>query len=252
VREELRFALELADVADEITLAHFRSESLQVDRKPDLTEVTQADRDVETALRELIARERPGEGVLGEEFGSEAGDGPARWILDPIDGTRNYTRGIPVYATLIALEVEGRIEVGVASAPALQRRWWAARGEGAYANGWQVRVSSVARLDDAVISYPDLSSFSQRGLLEEIVRIDARAWHPRGFGDFWQHLLVAEGCLDAALEPFANLWDLAPLIVIVEEAGGRLTDFGGEPRVDGGDAIVSNGLLHDELVGLLR
>jgi histidinol-phosphatase len=252
MRAELRLALELAEIADDMTLAHFRSGSLEVERKPDLTEVTHVDRGVERALRERIARDRPGDGVLGEEYGLEDEGASARWILDPIDGTRNYTRGIPVYATLIALQVDGRVEVGVASAPALGHRWWAARGDGAFADGRPIHVSSVLRLEDAAISYPEVLSFSKRGLLEQIVRLDARSWHPRGFGDFWQHVLVAEGALDVAIEPVASVWDLAALQVIVEEAGGRLTDFAGEPRADGGDAIVSNGLLHEELLELLR
>jgi histidinol-phosphatase len=251
VREELQFALALADTADEITLRHFRSRTLHVDRKPDLTEETEADRGVETALRERIANERQGDGVLGEEFGSD-GDGSVRWILDPIDGTRNYTRGIPVYATLIALEVEGRVELGVASAPALGRRWWASRGDGAFANGERIHVSGVDRLEDAAISYPELSAFTSRGLDRAMIELDARAWHPRGFGDFWHHIMVAEGSLDAAIEPVAYVWDLAVLQVLVEEAGGRFSDFQGAPRIDRGDAITSNGLLHDELVGAFR
>jgi histidinol-phosphatase len=245
VHPDLDFALELADLADSISLARFRALDLRVDTKPDLTPVTEADHAVERALRERVATERPGEGFLGEEFGSE-GDAAARWIVDPIDGTKNYSRGIPIFATLIAFERSDGVEVAVASAPALGRRWWAARGLGAFARGERIRVSRVERLDDAVVSFT-------RSVLrhERIVGLVQRAWHARTFSDFWQHMLVAEGSVDVALDPQVNIWDLAAVQLIVEEAGGRVTDFGGVARPDGGSGLSTNGLLHDEALGVL-
>jgi histidinol-phosphatase len=237
----LALALELADAADAISLAHFRSD-LVVERKADATPVTVADRGVEAELRRCIAAARPEDAVLGEELGAE-GEGGRRWILDPIDGTRNYTRGIPVWATLVALVVDGVVELGVVSAPALGRRWWAARGEGAFANGDPIRVSAVSRVEDAVLSFP---------LDQPLPALASRAWHVRGFGDFWAHMLVAEGAVDGAVDAVGvSPWDLAAVQVIVEEAGGRFSDFAGEPRYDSGTAVASNGLLHEELLEAL-
>ena len=247
---DLAFALGLADLADGITTLHFRSPELAVESKADLTPVSAADREAEEALREAIASERPGEAVLGEEFGAE-GDGSVRWIVDPIDGTRNYVRGIPVWATLIALERDGELDVAVASAPALGARWWASRGGGAFADGRAIRVSRVDRVEDATFSYTSARTFDRLGLARPFLDLARRSWVARGFGDFWQHMLVAEGCVDFALDPEVNLWDLAATKLIVEEAGGRFTDFGGEARADGGSGISSNGLLHDEVLAAL-
>jgi histidinol-phosphatase len=183
--------------------------------------------------------ERPDDAVLGEEQGA-AGSGRRRWILDPIDGTRNYTRGIPVWATLIALEEDDRVSLGVVSAPALAHRWWAERGSGAFANGERVRVSEVSAVASAVLSV---------AVENDVPAIARRAWHVRGFGDFWAHMLVAEGAVDAAVDARGvSEWDLAAVQVVVEEAGGRFSDVGGEARLDGGTAVTSNGLLHDELL----
>jgi histidinol-phosphatase len=233
LQPDLAFALELADVADAITLSRFRAADLRVETKPDLTPVSEADRAVETALRERIARERPGESVLGEEEGGEIG----AWIVDPIDATKNYVRGIPLFATLIALE--GR--AAVVSAPALGRRWWAARGEGAFADGRPLRVSGVARVEDCVLTFT-----SPRGHGDGFWRLVERCWAPRGFGDFWQYMLLAEGAVDLCVESEAKLWDLAAPKLIVEEAGGRLTSLRGEDTAAGGNCLASNGLLHDE------
>jgi histidinol-phosphatase len=233
VQPDLAFALELADVADAITLSRFRAADLRVETKPDLTPVSEADRAVEAALRERIARERPGEAVLGEEEGGEGG----AWILDPIDATKNYVRGVPVFATLIALE--GR--AAVVSAPALGRRWWAARGAGAFADGRPIGVSGVARVEDCVLTFT-----SPRRHGDGFWRLVDRCWAPRGFGDFWQYMLLAEGAVDLCVESEANLWDLAAPKLIVEEAGGRLTSLRGENTAGGGDCLASNGLLHDE------
>ena len=201
--------------------------------------MTEADRLVEATLRERLGRARPGDGVLGEEYGA-SGAGGRRWIVDPIDGTRNYARGVPVWATLVALEEEGTVRVGVVSAPALGRRWWAARGGGAFALGEPIRVSGVGRVEDAVLC------FALEQPLPELAR---RCWHPRAFGDFWAHMLVAEGAVDGAIDAVGvSVWDLAAVQVVVEEAGGRFTDAAGAARPDGGTGISSNGLLHDELL----
>jgi histidinol-phosphatase len=248
---ELAFALELANLADAVTLERFLAEDLVVETKPDLTPVTEADRAVEQALRKRIGEERPGHGVIGEEFGA-AGTGDARWILDPIDGTKNYLRGIPVWATLIALERAGRVEVGVASAPALHRRWWAARGEGAFVNGRRIRVSGIDDLSDAVLSHASLGTWEEHGLGEQFIALARSCWRTRGFGDFWSHMLVAEGAVDLSAEPEVSLWDLAALQVIVEEAGGRFTDLAGTPTPAGGSVVATNGLLHDRALAILR
>jgi len=231
---DLDFALGLADLADSISLARFRSADLHVETKPDLTPVTDADRAVERALRERIAAERPGDAVVGEEEGAEEGD--VRWIVDPVDGTRNFSRGLPVWATLIALERGGELTVGVVSAPALGRRWWAARGSGAFADGEPVHVSAVAELADASVSC---------SLGRDLARVEPHVWHARGLGDFWQHVLVAEGALDAAVDTRLALWDSAAVELVVLEAGGRASVSGS------GQFVTSNGLLHEEVLALL-
>jgi histidinol-phosphatase len=241
----------LADLADAMTLARFRDVDLVVSTKPDLTPVTEADRSVEQALRERIAVARPGHGVLGEEFGA-AGAGAWRWVIDPIDGTKNYVRGIPIWATCIALQHDGEATVGVVSAPALGRRWWAARGAGAFADGQPIRVSAVAEVPDAQLSYDSVPGFEDHGLGERFLALARRCWRTRGLGDFWSHVLVAEGAVDIAVEPEVALWDVAALQVIVEEAGGRFTDLAGAARPDGGSAVSTNGLLHDEVLRQLR
>jgi histidinol-phosphatase len=239
---ELELALELADAADEITLARFRAADLRVETKPDRTPVTEADRAVEKELRRLLAERRPAHRIVGEELGSSGeGDGPL-WIVDPIDATKNYLRGIPIFATLIALEEQ----VAVVSAPALGRRWWAERGGGAFANGSRLQVSRVARVEDAVLTYTSLHGFDER-----FIALLNRCWAPRGFGDFWQYMLLAEGAVDACAESVANHWDLAAPKLIVEEAGGRFTDHAGRARADGGNALASNGLLHEPLLEAL-
>ena len=247
---DLAFAFELADLADAITTERFRADDLVVETKPDLSPVTEADRAVEQALRKRIGEERPGHGVIGEEFGAD-GRGSTRWILDPIDATKNYLRGVPVWGTLIALERDGRVEVGVASAPALHRRWWAARGEGAFLNGRPIHVSGVAELPDAVLSYASLFSWEEHGLGDQFLALARSCWRTRAFGDFWGHMLVAEGAVDLAIEPEVALWDLAAPQIIVEEAGGRFTDLGGTPTPAGGSAVASNGLLHDRVLATL-
>ncbi len=235
---DLRYALALADAADALTLPRFRATDLRVETKPDLTPVTDADRAVERMMRERIARDRPGEGVLGEEEGDDGGS--IRWIVDPIDGTKNFSRGIPVWASLIALEREGCVVCGVASAPALGLRWWAARGEGAFRDGERIAVSRIASLEEATVS------FSRSGLDDpKLLDLARRAWHAQPFSDFWAHLLVAEGAVEISVEHSMSTWDNAALQVIVEEAGGRFSDLRGEARIDGGSGVSTNGLLHD-------
>jgi histidinol-phosphatase len=249
VNPDLSFALDLADLADGMTLPAFRAADFSVETKPDLTPVTEVDRSVERALRERIGAERPGEVVAGEEYGAEEGD--VRWIVDPIDGTKNFVRGIPVFGTLIALERAGELSVGVASAPALGRRWWAARGQGAFVDGGPMRVSSLDELGEAQLCFGGLNGWRKAGRLEAFVDLAGRCKRTRGFGDFWMHMLVAEGAADVAVEPDVSLWDLAAVQVIVEEAGGRFTDLAGEARADGGSAVSTNGLLHAEVLAAL-
>ena len=240
----------MADLADGMTSARFGDRDLVVSTKPDLTPVTEADRSVERALREVIARARPGQGIVGEEFGAE-GSTSSRWILDPLDGTKNYVRGIPIWATCIGLQHGGEVVVGVVSAPALGRRWWASRSEGAFANGRPISVSGVADLADAQLSYDSVMGFEAHGLGERFLALARRCWRSRGLGDFWSHVLVAEGAVDVAVEPEVSVWDVAAVQVIVEEAGGRFTDLGGARRPDGGSAVSTNGRLHDAVLAAL-
>jgi histidinol-phosphatase len=246
---DLAFALELADLADRMTFPHFRSSDLRVDHKADASEVTIADRGAEAAMRERLAAVRPEDAVLGEEEGLVGSpDATSRWIIDPVDGTSNFVRGVPIWATLVALEHAGELVIGVASAPALGRRWWAAKGLGAFADGRPIHVSGIADVADAHLAYTDIAEFYDFGVGDAVMGLAQRSWRARGLGDFWMHVLVAEGAFDIAVEPVVNLWDLAAIKVIVEQAGGRFTDLLGEPRADGGDACSTNGLLHDEVI----
>ncbi len=253
--DDLALAHELADEADVHTLARFRAQDLQVAAKPDLTPVSDADTAVEAQVRRTLAARRPGDAVLGEEEGL-VGDGPRQWVVDPVDGTKNFVRGVPVWATLVALRVEGSVDVGVVSAPALGRRWWAARGCGAYAGASQstaarLHVSGVADLADAQLSYSSLTGWEEQGRLTGLLDLSRRVWRTRAFGDFWSHVLVAEGAVDASFEPEVSLWDLAALQPVVEEAGGRFTDLAGRATPDGGSVVCSNGLLHDAVLAAL-
>ena len=241
---DLAFAFRLADAADAITSARFRASDLSVETKPDLSPVSEADRAAEEAIRSLVAASGRGEGVLGEEFGDDGGD--AKWIVDPIDGTTNYVRGIPVWATLLALEREGVVCASLVSAPALARRWWAGRGEGAFADGSRCRVSAVSRVEDATVS-----TTSARRMPAGWTAIVMRAWANRGLGDFWQHCLVAEGALDVACDRVMQVWDYAPVQLVVEEAGGRCTTFAGGVPHEGGSFVATNGLLHEDVVSVL-
>jgi histidinol-phosphatase len=249
--DDLALAHDLADAADAITQARFEAADLVVETKPDLTPVSDADRAVEDVVRRLLAERRPDDAVLGEENGP-SGSGPRRWIVDPIDGTKNFVRGTPSWATLLALEVDGTIVVGVVSAPALSRRWWAARGEGAWVRSpggtRRCQVSQVATLDDAFLSYASLHGWEERGQLPRFLDLTRRVWRTRAYGDFWSHMLVAEGAVDISCEPEVTLWDLAALQPIVEEAGGRFSDLSGAARADGGSVVCTNGVLHDDVL----
>lgn len=248
----LALALELADTADEITMARWRASDLVVETKPDMTPVSEADRAVEAAIRERLSAVAPDHAVHGEEYGAGDGDAAHRWIVDPIDGTKGYVRGLPIWATLLALEHAGELVVGVVSAPALHARWWAARGLGAYRDGEPIHVSAVHDLADAQLSFAwdDPEGFSD-GFGARAIDLSARCWRTRALGDFWHHVLVAEGALDLAAEPSVAVWDVAPLPVLLEEAGGRFTDLEGRVRVDGGSALSSNGHLHDAALAIL-
>jgi histidinol-phosphatase len=236
MNDDLALALKLADAADAISLRGFQS-TFTVRTKADRTPVTEVDEAVERAIREILQRERPDDGIVGEEFGAR-GNAARRWIIDPIDGTKNFIRGVPVFAALIALDGA----VGVVSAPALHRRWWAARGEGAFCNGAAIHVSSTDKIGDAFIASIDPS-------YDALVRACGRA---RGFGDFWSHMLVAEGACDVGIDPVVSHWDMAAVQVIVEEAGGRFTDYAGNARADGGSGVSTNGVLHDDVLRYLR
>jgi histidinol-phosphatase len=243
---DLQLALALADRADEITMRHFRTE-FEVRTKADRTPVTDVDEAVERMIVDRLWQERPHDGILGEELGARGGT-TRRWIVDPIDATKNFIRGIPVFATLIALENE----LGVVSAPALGRRWWASRGEGAFCNGAPIHVSAVRDLGTAQIGYDDVLGFEKHDLGEKFLALQRRCGRARGFGDFWTHMLVAEGAIEIAVEPEIAHWDVAAVQVIVDEAGGRFTNLGGEARADGGSAVSTNGRLHDAVLEALR
>ncbi|MFD1721736.1 inositol monophosphatase family protein [Amnibacterium endophyticum] len=254
--DDLALALRLADAADAVSLGRFRAQDLRVDTKPDRTPVTDADRAVEAGIRDLLAAERPDDAVLGEEQGGtrEAG---RQWIVDPIDGTTNFLRGQQVWATLIALAVDGVPQVGVVSAPALRRRWWAARGSGAWAASPDeepqlLQVSRVTDLADAYVSYNALQYWDRAGWVGRLLALTREAWRARALGDFWSYMLVAEGQLDAAGEHDLQVYDVAALVPIVEEAGGRFSDLHGEAAPWRPTALATNGLLHERVLDVLR
>jgi histidinol-phosphatase len=257
--DDLRLAHVLADAADAATMARFKALDLKVETKPDLTPVSEADQAAEELIRGQLGRARPRDAVLGEEYGG-AGGGERRWIIDPIDGTKNYVRGVPVWATLIALAVRGghgdEVVVGVVSAPALNRRWWAAKGAGAYTgrsltSATRLHVSSVGRLEDASFAYSSLGGWEEQGRLDGFLDLTRACWRTRGYGDFWPYMMVAEGAVDLCAEPELSVWDMAANDVIVREAGGLFTSLDGAHGPFGGNAAASNGLLHGEMLGYL-
>lgn len=252
---DLRLAHELADAADKITTARWQAADLTVESKPDRTPVTDADLAVEDAIRSVLADRRPGDAIAGEEGGGTVGAGRT-WVIDPIDGTKNFLRGVPVWATLIALVSDGAPVVGVISAPALGRRWSASSGAAAFVqvNGSSRRlsVSGVGALADAYLSTTNLATWAQYHSKDAYLALVDACWENRAFGDFWSHCLVAEGAIDVAAEPIVNPWDVAAVQVIVTEAGGRFSDLSGAARFDGGNVLTTNGLLHDAALDVLR
>jgi len=253
LEDDLSLALSLADAADTITRGRFGAVDLVVDTKPDLTPVSDADRAVEESLRARLADARPDDAVWGEEFG-KSGDSRRRWVIDPIDGTKNFVRGVPVWATLIGLLDGPEAIVGVVSAPALGRRWWGSRGAGAWmsALGGEPRplaVSRVAALADASLSYASIGAWASAR--ERFLALTQQVWRTRAYGDFWSYMLVAEGAVDIAAEPELSLWDMAALAPIVVESGGRFTGLNGVDGVEQGNAAASNGLLHDALLAAI-
>lgn len=271
--DDLALAHALADLADAITLDRYQAQDLVVTNKPDNTPVTDADRAVETAIREALATHRQSDGLVGEEFGSDKGVSGRYWVIDPIDGTKNFMRGVPTWATLIALvqvDSSGNEEViaGIASAPALARRWSAAKGHGATvrfnagttneldedfdstSREKKISVSKVSSLSDASISYSDFVGWGER--LEPFQKMLANAWRTRGIGDFWSHMLVAEGAVDVAIEPSLAVWDMAALDIIVREAGGTFTNTAGVDGPFGGSGVSTNGLLHNAVINGLN
>jgi histidinol-phosphatase len=255
VRDDMALALRLAEQADAQTMDRFGALDLRVDTKPDLTPVTDADQGVESMIRDVLSNERPDDVVLGEEFGGTAVFAGRQWVVDPIDGTKNFVRGVPVWATLIALLDDGVPVVGVVSAPALHRRWWAGRGEGAFTSfGGQNRrisVSGVEHIASASLTYSDLTT-GWDGLRSRFLELTDEVWRVRGYGDFWSYCLVAEGAVDVAVEPEVKLWDLAALDILVREAGGAFTSLDGAAGPHGGSAIATNGLLHDAVLSKLN
>lgn len=253
--DDLRLAHVLADDADSLTQARFKSLDLHVMSKPDLTPVTDADQAVEEMIRRTLSRVRSRDAVVGEEHGT-TGHSQRRWVVDPIDGTKNFVRGVPVWATLISLVVDDEVVLGVVSAPQLQRRWWASNGNGAWTGrslhkASQIHTSDVRRLEDASLSYSSLSGWDDRGRLEDFLALSRRCWRTRAYGDFWSYMLVAEGAVDLAAEPELELYDMAALDVIVREAGGQFTSLDGTPGPFGGNAVASNGHLHEAALAFL-
>ena len=273
LQDDLALAHALADLADAITLDRYQAQDLVITNKPDNTPVTDADRAVETAIREALATHRQTDGLVGEEFGSDKGTSGRYWVIDPIDGTKNFMRGVPTWATLIALvsvDASGveEVVVGIASAPALARRWSATKGHGAFvrfnagnlddlsedldsvSQEKKISVSKVGALSDASISYSDFVGWGDR--LEPFQKMLTHAWRTRGIGDFWSHMLVAEGAVDVAIEPSLAVWDMAALDIIVREAGGTFTNTAGQSGPFGGSGVSTNGVLHNAVINGLN
>ncbi|MGD9959488.1 inositol monophosphatase family protein [Nocardioides sp.] len=253
--DDLRLAHILADDADSLTSARFKSLDLHVMSKPDLTPVTDADQAVEDGIRRTLSRARSRDAVTGEETGS-TGHSQRRWIVDPIDGTKNFVRGVPVWATLISLVVDEEVVLGVVSAPALQRRWWASAGNGAWTGrsllkATRCQVSDVRRLEDASMSYASLHGWEERGRLDDFLALSRRCWRTRAYSDFWSYMLLAEGAVDIATEPELAVYDMAALDVIVREAGGQFTSLDGTPGPFGGNVMATNGHLHEAALSFL-
>ncbi len=253
--DDLRLAHLLADDADSLTTTRFKAMDLHVMTKPDLTPVSDADQAVEEGIRRTLGRVRSRDAITGEEQGS-TGHGQRQWIIDPIDGTKNFVRGVPVWATLIALAVEDEVVLSVVSAPQLQRRWWASTGHGAWTGrslmkASQIAVSDIRRLEDASLSYASLSGWDEHRKFDEFIALTRRVWRTRGYGDFWSYMLLAEGAVDIAAEPELEVYDMAALDPIVREAGGRFTSLSGEDGPWGADALATNGHLHEAVLSFI-
>ncbi|XBH22035.1 histidinol-phosphatase [Jonesiaceae bacterium BS-20] len=254
--DDLRLALILADQVDAITMSRFKALDLHVESKPDSSPVSDADRTAEEVIRAQLGRSRSRDSIVGEEYGT-TGHSSRKWIIDPIDGTKNFIRGVPVWATLIALAEDDEIIMGVVSAPALNRRWWAAKGTGAWtgrslSQATRLRVSGVKDLADASISYSSLTGWRDLGLRNKFIDLTDQVWRTRAYGDFWSYMMVAEGVVDAAMEPELELYDMAALVPIVTEAGGTFTSVDGTVTGPWGpNGMASNGLLHQEIISKL-
>lgn len=255
-KEDLGLALELAGHADVITMHRFEASDLSVKDKPDMSPVSDADLACEKQIREALKRSRPRDEVLGEEFGGTPTFKGRQWVIDPIDGTKNFVRGVPVWATLIALLEDGEPVVSVISAPALRRRWYAAKGGGAYrvfgGEPKRLHVSQIDQLENASLAMGSLAGWAKRGLRDCFVELSEKTWRLRGYGDFWNYCLVAEGAVDIAAEPEASLWDLAAPSLLVTEAGGKFTGLNGDAGPHHGSSVASNGLLHTAALEALK
>ncbi|PZU49576.1 MAG: histidinol phosphatase [Microbacterium sp.] len=254
--DDLALALRLADAADAVAMARFDAADLDVQIKADTTHVTEADLATERAIREILAAERPGDGILGEEFGT-SGDASRQWIIDPIDGTANYLKGIPMWTTLIALAIDGVPRVGVASQPAIGRRWWGATGLGAWTNApdagaRRLAVSTVSTLADASVSFQSIAQWDEVGRADDLVRLSRAVWRDRGYGDAWPYMLLAEGRLEFVAEFGVKEYDVAALVPIITEAGGRFTDIDGDNSITSRSSLATNGILHDDFLHLLH
>jgi len=254
--DDLKLASELADLADSISLPRFIAQDFKVETKPDSTPVTEADRAVEEAIKNLLKTKRPNDSIIGEEYGNSGenlhGKGSRTWIIDPIDGTANYMRGVPVWATLIALAIDGKPVVSVVSAPAMARRWWAAPGTGAETKQVDGRitklaVSKITDLEIASMSYVSLKLWDEIGQLDNLMNLARKVWRTRAFGDFWSYMLLAEGAIDLTCEHGLQIYDIAALVPIVEQAGGKITDFVGELTPESRHVLATNSLLHEQV-----
>jgi histidinol-phosphatase len=255
--DDLAVALTLAHEADLIAIDRYRAQDLDVQLKPDRTQVTDADTRVERMIRDHLEQARPADAILGEEFGGGDPHAPGRqWIVDPIDGTANFVRGVPIWGSLISLVVDGVPQVGVVSAPALGRRWWGATGHGAWLEvqgeaARRIRVSGIADLADATLSYNSLKHWDEYGRLDDLIALSRQVGRTRAFGDLWSYMLLAEGAIDIAAEFDVKPWDIAALVPIVREAGGTVTSVTGDDRLDGLSIVASNGALHQSVLQLL-
>lgn len=255
-QSDLNLAIELANIADAISLERFRALDLHVENKPDRTPVTDADRSVEQAIKKVLIEKVPNDALIGEEFGN-AGNASRTWIIDPIDGTANYLRGVPVWATLIALAIDGKPMVSVVSAPALGRRWWAAPEIGAFTKDIdgsvrEIKVSAVSELENSSFSYNNLQLWDQAGMLSQLTSLSRKVWRTRAYGDFWSYMLLAEGALDIVSEHDLKIYDIAALVPIVEQAGGKFSAIEGPLTSETSSVLATNGSLHESVRNSLK